>query len=348
VTVVNPPIFIHQESHPADRWRRIQTALLGNRGGIFGQGHLVVTQNGTPNMTVNVAEGYVAVPGTEATYQGMYVCENQGVQNVGPFAASDPTNARRDLVVARVQDSNYSGGVRTWSLSIVQGTPSGSPVDPAVPANCWVLARVTIPALSTTIVDANILDFRTGGTGYTGQNGGAALLGGTIICTSTTRPLVPFEGMRIYELDTDQELVYSGSAWVVVSRLGAGIDFVPTLTQGVTVTKTTTYARYEKVGRWVTAQGVLACTSAGTANTAIQIGIPAGLTAVQTLVPVGLVWWIASGVYYPVPAALGTTTTFVGLILGSALNLGQTSGTFDNQIASGDTIAFNIRFEATT
>lgn len=130
------------------------------------------------------------------------------------------------------------------------------------------------------------------------------------------------------------------------SKVGAWTSYTPTLTQSATITKTTTYARYIKYGRLVIAQGVLVATSNGTANNAIQIGLPT--TAAQTLVPVGQLWWIASGVYYPVVAALGTTSTFVGLIPATGLNLGQTSAGYDNQVATGDTITFSVQYEATS
>jgi hypothetical protein len=45
----------------------------------------------------------------------------------------------------------------------------------------------------------------------------------TIICTSTTRPASPFEGQAIYETDTDQNLVYTGSAWYPPWNLPWGI-----------------------------------------------------------------------------------------------------------------------------
>lgn len=36
------------------------------------------------------------------------------------------------------------------------------------------------------------------------------------VCTSATRPASPYEGMVIYETDTNQTLVWDGSAWVMV------------------------------------------------------------------------------------------------------------------------------------
>ena len=41
------------------------------------------------------------------------------------------------------------------------------------------------------------------------------------VCTSSTRPAVPFEGQMIYETDTDKTLVWDGSTWVFVSNPSA-------------------------------------------------------------------------------------------------------------------------------
>jgi hypothetical protein len=37
------------------------------------------------------------------------------------------------------------------------------------------------------------------------------------VCTSSTRPATPYEGMMIYETDTDYVQVWNGSAWKLVS-----------------------------------------------------------------------------------------------------------------------------------
>jgi hypothetical protein len=45
------------------------------------------------------------------------------------------------------------------------------------------------------------------------------------VCTSTTRPVVPYTGQTIFETDTSRILSWSGSAWVGVSSLnGLQID----------------------------------------------------------------------------------------------------------------------------
>lgn len=214
MAVMNPPIFLQSQLHPADRWRRALRAAMGQRGGVVAGGLAVSQHAGTPNMSVDVAEGMVAVLGTESTYQGTYLCEAQGV-TVVTIAASDPTNPRRDLIIARVRDTSYSGASDTFALEVVQGTPAASPADPALPTgSCWVLARVAVAAAASSIVNANVTDFRTGGTGYTGQGGAAAALGGVIACTSAVRPTAGlYEGMIAFETDTDRVIMYDGSAW---------------------------------------------------------------------------------------------------------------------------------------
>lgn len=59
------------------------------------------------------------------------------------------------------------------------------------------------------------------------------------VCTSTTRPASPYEGQVIYETDTNQTLVYSGSAWVMVHDLDTppALQLVKTQTLSGTATQ---------------------------------------------------------------------------------------------------------------
>jgi hypothetical protein len=62
------------------------------------------------------------------------------------------------------------------------------------------------------------------------------------VCTSTNRPANPFDGMVIYETDTDRAMVYNGTAWVVLSTGRAnslGLDLVKTQTIGSAVSSVT-------------------------------------------------------------------------------------------------------------
>lgn len=167
------------------------------------------------------------------------------------------------------------------------------------------------------------------------------------VCTSSTLP-TGFEGLEIYETDTNRAWLHDGSSFIPWGNVSAWNTYTPSLTQSATITKTVTYARYWKHGRTVVAQGSLAATSNGTANNVIKIGLP--VAGVATLVPGGLIWWIASGVYYPAFAAMDTTSTIVGVLPTLAVNLGQTAtvggSAYDNQVASGDTLAFSFVYEA--
>jgi hypothetical protein len=121
---------------------------------------MAVTQNGTPNMSVNVAAGRAVVLGDNATNQGQYIVRNTATLNV-PISASDATNPRRDIVCVRVRDAFYAGSNNDAAIVVVEGTPAPSPVDPTIPPNHLPLARVTVAAGATTIVAANITSLRT-------------------------------------------------------------------------------------------------------------------------------------------------------------------------------------------
>lgn len=268
MAVQSVPVFIQAGSHPAEDVRRMMYSLVGQRGGIVNAGDLAVTQNGTPNMSVNVATGDVFIPGTEGTYQGVYHGENRGSLNLSVTAAH-ATNGRRDLVVARVKDTAYSGASDTFSLEVLAGTPAASPADPTVPANCWVLARLTVDAAVTSIVTAKITDLRTS---YTGQTRAAAL-GGIVTCTSTTRPTVNISaGTTIYETDSKSVYVYNGATWDLMSAASTGWTAASLLNSWQNFGAPWAGAAYRKVGDIVYLRGLIRL---GTMNTA-AFTLPSG------------------------------------------------------------------------
>jgi hypothetical protein len=221
MTEVNPPGFLQNAGnvHTAEILRSAHSGLLHGvktaaglvaRGGVVSGmgGNLAVTQNGSPNMSVNVAAGHAYVPGTEGSKQGTYVVVNDASKNL-TITAADGTNPRIDLIVAKVQDTLYSGAVNSWSLAVVAGTPAGSPAVPTQPANSIALAQVLVGAGVTSIVTGNITDRRY----Y------AAALGGVIPCTSTDRPSITTvpNGTLIFETDTNLLRMLVVSSYILAS-----------------------------------------------------------------------------------------------------------------------------------
>lgn len=93
------------------------------------------------------------------------------------------------------------------------------------------------------------------------------------VCTSTTRPSAPYEGMMIYETDTNMVLVYDGTYWISMMPKSAGV-----LTEEST--SSTSFTDLATAGPAVTLQtGTSAIVSLsaefqhGTAGAAMRMGV---------------------------------------------------------------------------
>jgi len=103
-----------------------------------------------------------------------------------------------------------------------------------------------------------------------------AVTTGTIICTSSTRPASPFEGQKIYETDTSREYLWDGSAWVQANDYGQWQTWTPTLTQNTTLTYSSPYGRYTRIGNTIHANITVSVTSGtGTAGYGVSMSLPA-------------------------------------------------------------------------
>lgn len=201
------------------------TGLIGIGGVHPGLGGaLAVTQNGTPNMSVNVASGFAFVPGTEGSKQGVYICENDATKNLA-VSAADPTLSRIDIVVARAQDTAYSGATNAWALAVVTGTPSGAPVPPTPPTDSLLICNIVVNPAATSIVNANLTDKRIFS---------AAMGGITPITSSSFLPANPYDGQFVYQRDVDHTLVWNGSAWNLAEPEISWTNYAPSLTATVT------------------------------------------------------------------------------------------------------------------
>jgi hypothetical protein len=303
--------FISASSHPADTDRLWLEGLMNPAGApvsgaAYGVGRgtteLKVQEKGTPDMSVDVLAGHCWIDGTENANQGVYHGYNDATKNLA-ISAAHATLARKDLVVAKVQDAAYSGGTNAWSLAVVTGTPAGSPAEPTVPANAIVLALVDVAALAASIVNANITDRRRR----------ACALGGRVVCTSSSRPTTGlFEGLGIFETDTDKELTYDGAAWVEEDALGAWESWTPTLAN-LTLGNGTVGAKFRRQGRTIHYHFRFTLGSTSAVGTAPTFSLPVAVSSnyiVQLQTHLGLATYRddSTGVYYQGYVGLSTAS----------------------------------------
>jgi hypothetical protein len=136
---------------------------------------LLVAAQATPNMTVAVNPGTVYIPATGGL--GVYEWTLDAVTNVTIQPAHATLN-RIDLVVARIVDNGDA--TSTADVVAIQGTAAATPSAPALPANSFALAQVTVGAAVTSVTNANIADSRAytaalGGTSYSAAPPGAVM-----------------------------------------------------------------------------------------------------------------------------------------------------------------------------
>ena len=158
MAVRTPPSWLQNGSHPAEN-DRLTTQALWATTGIIKDTSLAITQNTPPGMSIVVASGWAAIVGTTQANMGTYVGYNDA-STVLTVTTANPTNPRIDRVCMTVQDAYYTGSLNDVILQVVAGTPAGSPVAPATPANSISLATIAVGAGATSITNANITDTR--------------------------------------------------------------------------------------------------------------------------------------------------------------------------------------------
>lgn len=168
-------------------------ALAGaqNSGNVEATAYQISQASPTANMSVDIALGHYIIP-----YLSYFFPTWSTVKQNLTIAASNVTNPRIsriiayiDLSVADTTNSNTPDGVKFIEVA---GTPAGSPVAPndaAVQAavgasNPWdELARITVDANVTTILNAKITDYRTAFL-LAGGLGGLAVSGNGVLAVA--------------------------------------------------------------------------------------------------------------------------------------------------------------------
>lgn len=129
--------------------------------GILGASSLTVSQSSPTAMSVQVSAGVAVIQGDDQAAQGKYISRESAPTTGVTIGAAPGSGTRYDLVVLRVRDPNATGPAGDNAIiQVVAGTPSSTPVDPAVPNSAIVLARVRVPAGTGVITNALIDDLR--------------------------------------------------------------------------------------------------------------------------------------------------------------------------------------------
>ena len=128
----------------------------------------------------------------------------------------------------------------------------------------------------------------------------------------------------------------------IMNQIGAAwVDYTPTLTQGVTVTKTITSAKYCQIQKLVIVNVDLTATSAGTNNVGIYVGLPINVLSTNGSYGAGFVYDASANALYH-STVNGQSSSTVQFLYQTGSPVGQ-NPTFP--LASGDSIRFTIAYE---
>lgn len=200
----------------ATELRRADAALLA--GSAAFEVHAGIVPHGDPTTVLKtsvdgsdvatVTPGAVVLPGNFEAGQGPYRAGFGGAPSAAhtqTLTPRDATNARMDLVVARMLDSDVATahGAKTARIEIIPGTPSATPGVPALPSMAVELDRITVPAVGGGAATVNGA-FRR----YCTALGGLLLAGSAARLPATA---MPYQRARL--LDTGEERYFDGSVW---------------------------------------------------------------------------------------------------------------------------------------
>jgi len=136
------------------------------------------------------------------------------------------------------------------------------------------------------------------------------------VCTSTTRPTVPYVGQLIFETDTNRLVVWNGSSWVylVDSDSPPGLELVKTQTIGTTVSSVPVTGAFSS-----DFDSYKIIINGGAASTSIDLWMTLGATAT------GYYSSLFYTIYNNTPAAVGSSNAvrwpYVGAATTSSIHL---------------------------
>ncbi|HEX6468499.1 MAG TPA: hypothetical protein VF069_05335 [Streptosporangiaceae bacterium] len=163
----------------------------------------LVQATATPSSGITVQPFQAVIQGTRLTAAGSYLVTLDQVKTVA-VPPAHPSNPRLDLIVARQRDQQYGDESSGMTVECVSGTPAAAPVPPPVPGDYVVLAQLTVRAGAGVISSTDITDRRSF----------AVAAGGVLpLLPHETPPAQGFDGQRVYDLETGQDLVWRAAGW---------------------------------------------------------------------------------------------------------------------------------------
>lgn len=157
------PLLTNGATHSAQQFRMLVRDLSNGAEGITQGDDLKVAQRSTPGAGVTVGDGSGVIRGRANTFQGSYSVCNIGSVSVD-IAATGSGAGRSDMVIVRVEDPEYEGSLdpEVDQIAYFQVISNVSSSATAIPDGRTgiPLARIDIPASTSTITTAMITDLR--------------------------------------------------------------------------------------------------------------------------------------------------------------------------------------------
>lgn len=172
MAVQDTPWFIGAANvlHPAEAARAVAFAASNGAGGVIGSSDLKVVALPTPTNKIRVMPGSITLINR---YPGAVGQAYQGVVSSATDITIDPTTSagpRSDLIYARVSDPQYGtqagfnpldpNNFNFFEVKVSKGVPAGSRSLGGIAWPGEPLARIDIPASTSTITSSMITDLR--------------------------------------------------------------------------------------------------------------------------------------------------------------------------------------------
>jgi microcystin-dependent protein len=175
MTVLSPPTFIAGECYEARSFRHLlQAAANGSPGVVVG-----LTLASVSGLNVTFDPGSCILAG-DTFPEGYYQVVVSASETVA-ISPANPTLPRIDLIVARVQTTEYGDASDVATIEVVTGTAAATPVAPTPGFDRWFeLATVTVPAGAGSLTSTNVVPTRIRAGSQAVPPGAITMFGGSV------------------------------------------------------------------------------------------------------------------------------------------------------------------------